>query len=206
MQEKFHNYENDRTKNVLIIVIDAQIGQQCLHIPFVRQLIDKTEYSCNVNNRIKSKHFLMLLHSPSQDLYHRSCFPSIFLKDWDYYFFDTCAPGSAFHLQKMVRILSSSHDQQQPTTDNILCDLNILFEDCLWDFCSRIQIILPELPQDMFTNKMAYEFYNRQTNTMRRVKCLKQILQQSVELQKRIVNIYHEHLLTKKILQKKFII
>ncbi|CAF4448382.1 unnamed protein product, partial [Adineta steineri] len=104
----------------------------------------------------------------------------------------------------MLRILSSSsHNQQQPATDNILCDLNILFEDCLWDFCSRIQIILPELPQDMFTNQMAYEFYNRQTNTMRRVKCLKQILQQSVELQKRIVNIYHEHLLTKKNSSKK---
>ncbi|CAF1222260.1 unnamed protein product [Adineta steineri] len=203
LQEKFHNYENDRTKNVLIIVIDARIGQQRLHIPFVRQLIDKTEYSCNANNRMKPKYFLMLLHSPSQDLYHQSCFPSIFLKDWDYYFFDTCAPGSAFHLQKMLRILSSSYDQQQPTTDNILCDLNILFEDCLWDFCSRIQIILPELPQDMFTNQMAYEFYNRQTNTMRRVKCLKQILQQSIELQKRIVNIYHEHLLTKKNSSKK---
>jgi hypothetical protein len=139
----------------------------------------------------------MLVHSPAQDLYHQSCFPSIFLHDWDFYFFDTCAPGSAFHLQKMLRILSSSHDQQQ-TSDNTLCDLNILFEDCLWDFCSRIQIVLPALPHDMFTNKMACEFYQRQTNPIRRVKCLKQILQRSTQLQKRIVNIYHEHLLTKK--------
>jgi hypothetical protein len=147
----------------------------------------------------------MLVHSPAQDLYHQSYFSSIFLLDWDFYFFDTCAPASAFHFQKMLRILSpSSHDEQQlQTVDNVLCDLNILFEDCLWEFCSRIQIILPELSQDMFTNKMAYEFYQRQTNTIRRVKCVKQILQRSIQLQKHIVNIYHEHLLTKKNSSKK---
>jgi hypothetical protein len=139
----------------------------------------------------------MLVHSPAQDLYHQSCFPSIFVHDWNFYFFDTCAPGSAFHLQKMLQILSSSHNQQQ-NLDNVLCDLNILFEDCLWDFSSRIQIILPELSENMFTNKMAYEFYQRQTNTIRRVKCIKDILQQAKQLQTRIVDIYHEHLLIKK--------
>jgi hypothetical protein len=141
----------------------------------------------------------MLVHSPAQDLYHQSCFSSIFLHDWDFYFFDICASGSAFHLQKMLRILSSSssHDQQA-NLDNVLCDLNLLFEDSLWDFCSRIQIILPELAQDMFANKMAYEFYQRQTNTIRRVKCIREILQQATQLQKRIIDIYHEHLLTKK--------
>jgi hypothetical protein len=146
----------------------------------------------------------MLVHSPAQDLYHQSCFSSIFLHNWDFYFFDTCAPGSAFHLQKMLRILSSSHDQhEQQVLDNVLCDLNILFEDCLWDFCSRIQIVLPELRQDMLINKAALEFYQRQTNTIRRVKCLKQILQHSIELQKHIVDIYHEHLLSKKNSSKK---
>jgi hypothetical protein len=178
-------------------VIDGRIGQQRLHIPFVRQLIDKTEYSCNTNNQTERKYFLMLVHSPAQDLYHQSCFTSIFLHDWNFYFFDTCASGSAFHLQKMLQILSSSHDQQQ-YLDNVLCDLNILFEDCLWDFCSRIQIILPELPQNMFTNKMAYEFYQRQTNTIRRVECVKQILRQAKQLQTHIVDIYHKHLLIKK--------
>jgi hypothetical protein len=139
----------------------------------------------------------MLVHSPAQDLYHQSCFPSIFLHSWDFYFFDTCAPGSAFHLQKMLRILSSSHDQQQ-NLDNVLCDLNILFDDCLWDFCSRMQIILPDLSQNMFTNKMAYEFYQHQTKTIRRVKCVKEILRQAKQLQTRIVDIYHEYLLIKK--------
>ena len=139
----------------------------------------------------------MLVHSPAQDLYHQSSFPSIFLHDWDFYFFDTCASGSAFHLQKMLRILSSTHDQQQ-NVDNILCDLNVLFEDCLWDFCSRIQIILPDLPNDMFSDKMAYEFYQRQTNTIRRVECVKQILRRAKQLQTHIVEIYHQHLSAKK--------
>ncbi len=50
----------------------------------------------------------------------------------------------------------------------------------------------------MFTNKIAYEFYQRQTNTIHRVECIKQILRGANQLQKHIVNIYHEHLLSKK--------
>ncbi|CAF3420832.1 unnamed protein product, partial [Rotaria sp. Silwood2] len=204
LEDKFHIYENDHTKNVLMIIVDGRNGQQRLHIPFVRQLIDKTEYSYNTNNCVELKYFLMLVHSPAQDLYHQSCFSSIFLHDWEFYFFDTCTPGSAFYLQKMLRILSSSHDDQQSQViDNVLCDLNILFEDFLWDFCSRIQLSLPELSQNMFTNEMAYEFYKRQTNTIRRVQCLKHIFQRSTQLQKRIVNIYHEYLLAKENSSKK---
>jgi hypothetical protein len=197
-------YEKDDKKNVLIVVVNARISQQRLHILYVRQLIDKTEYSCNVLNKRREKYFVMLVHSPAQELYHQSSFPSIFLHDWDFYFFDSCTPGSAFHLQKMLQILSSSFDQQQQESfDNTLCDLNTLFEDCLWDFCSRIQIVLQELPRDMFKNKLAYEFYQCQTNTVRRVQCLKQILQRSTQLQKRIVTIYHDHLSNKKDSSKK---
>jgi hypothetical protein len=197
-------YEKDERKKVLIIVVNARINQQRLHILYLRQLIDKSEYSCNVLNKRQEKYFLMLVHSPAQELYHQSSFPSIFLQDWDFYFFDSCAPGSAFHLQKMLQILSSSPDQQQQESiDNTLCDLDTLFEDCLWDFCSRIQIVLQELPNDMFTNKLAYEFYHPQTNTVRRVQCLKQILQRSTQLQRRIVTIYHDHLSNKKDSSKK---
>ncbi|CAF4719416.1 unnamed protein product, partial [Rotaria sp. Silwood1] len=204
LEEKFQIFEKDEKKKVLIVIINARIIQQRLHIPYVRQLIDKTEYSCNVLNKKQDKYFLMLIHSPAQEQYHQSSFPSIFLDNWDFYFFDSCAPGSAFHLQKMLQILSSSPDQQQQESfDNTLCDLNILFDDCLWDFCSRIQIALQELPEDMFKNKLAYEFYKRQTNTLRRVQCLKQILQQSRQLQNRIVTIYHKHISNKKESSKK---
>ncbi len=202
LEEKFQEYEKDEKKKVLIIVINARINQQRLHLLYVRQLIDKTEYSCNVVNKRSEKYFLMLVHSPAQELYHQSSFPSIFLHDWDFYFFDSCAPGSAFHLQKMLEILSSSSDQQE-SIDNTLCDLDTLFEDCLWDFCSRIQIVLHELPRNMFTNALAYEFYQSQTNTVRRVQCLKQILQRSIQLQRRIVTIYHDHLSNKKDSSKK---
>ncbi|CAF4215359.1 unnamed protein product, partial [Rotaria sp. Silwood2] len=205
LQEKFHTYEKDDRKNVLIVVIDAQNGQQHLHIPFVRQLIDKTEYTSNVINLKQRKYFLMLIHSPAQELYHKSYFPSIFLHNWDYYFFDTCTPGGAFHLQKMIQILSSSYDQQsKESIDNILCDLNTLFDDCLWDFCSRIQIALQELPEDMFKNKMASQFYRNQTSPINRVQCLKKILHESTELQKCIVNIYHEHISTKNSFHKMY--
>ena len=183
------------------MVVNARTVQQRLHLPYVRQLIDKTEYTCNTVTRAEKKYFLLLVHSPAQTIYHQSSFPAIFLHDWDFYFFDTCVSTSAFHLQKMLQILSSSYDQSQPqhdSFDNMLCDLNVLFDDCLWEFCSRIQIVLHELPKEMFQNKSAYEFYQRQTSTSRRVQCLKQILHQSTQLQKRIVNIYHDDLSSKK--------
>ncbi len=203
LEEKFQMYEKDDKTNVLIIVVNARISQQRLHIPYVRQLIDKSDYSSNVLNKKREKYFLMLVHSPSQELYHQSSFPSIFLHDWDFYFFDSCTPGSAFHLQKMLQILSSSSNQQHESFDNTLCDLNTLFDDCLWDFCSRIQIALQDLPKDIFKDKLAYEFYQRQTNTLRRVQCFKEILQRSTQLQKRIVTIYHDHLSNKKDSSKK---
>ncbi|CAF5134993.1 unnamed protein product, partial [Rotaria sp. Silwood1] len=109
LKDKFDTYINNRTKNVLMIVIDGRYEQQRLHIPYVRQLIDTTDSCYNTNHCTEPKYFLMLVHSLAQDLYHQSCFSSIFLYDWEFYFFDTCMPSSAFHLQKMLQILSSSH-------------------------------------------------------------------------------------------------
>ncbi len=208
MQEQFQNYVQDKNTKVLIIIIDARISQQCLHIPFVRQLIDKTDKSCNISQQIPQKFFLILIHSSGQELNSKSCFSSIFLHDWDYYYLDTCTPGSAFHLQKMLQIFTSSFGKQKnqnekESLDNMLCDFNILFDDCLWDFCSRIQISIHKLPKDMFKSKCAYEFYQSQTSTIRRVQCLRELLQQSTQLQRRIVTSYHENVsMNKESLQK----
>ena len=152
LEENFQMYEKDEKKNVLIIVVNARISQQRLHILYVRQLIDNMEYMCSSIQRKKEKFFLILVHSPARELYHQSSFPSIFLHGWDFYFFDSCVPGSAFHLQKMLQILSPSPDQQQQLEpfDYTLYDMNTLFESCVWDFCSRIQITTEELPKDMF--------------------------------------------------------
>ena len=200
LEKQFENYEKDEKKNVLIVVINARIHQQLLHILYIRQLIDKIEYS----HQKQEKYFVILIHSPSEELYHQSSFPSIFLHGWDFHFFDSCSPGSAFHLQTMLEILSSSLDQEHyPMIDQTLCDLNTLFEDCLWDFSSRIQIVRQELPKDMFKNKFAYEFYQYQTNTLGRVQCLKKILQQSTQLQEHLVAIYRDHLSNKKDSSKK---
>ncbi|CAF1310983.1 unnamed protein product, partial [Rotaria sp. Silwood1] len=168
LQEKIDEFRADGEKRILIITIDTHIDQQRLHILYIRHLIDGAEYACNKNNTNERKYFLMLIHSPAQDLYHQSCFPAIFLHNWDFHFFDTCATGSAFYLQKLLQLLSPSQNELETKQDNSLCDLSILFEDCLWDFCSRIQILAPQLPKNMFTNPLAYEFYQHKTNTIRR--------------------------------------
>ncbi|CAF4870393.1 unnamed protein product [Rotaria sp. Silwood1] len=200
LEEKFRAFEHDSPKRVLIVVINGQIGQQRQHLLFVRQLIDKTEFLCNKkeDNQRQEKYFIMLVHVPPQELYNQSGFPSIFLHGWDFYFFDTCTPGSAFHLQKMLQIVSSPKKQFKEPSKYILCDLNVLFDDCLWDFCTRIQIFLPQLPREMFTDENAYDFYRNQTSTTKRVECLKKILQRLTQLQEQMMNIYHEQLSKKK--------
>ena len=195
LEHQLTNYINQSSKRLLITIVDGRYRQQRLHMPFLRHLIDSIESSYNSNHRQEPKYFLILIHLSAHDLYHQSYFSSIFLNGWQFYFFDTCTPGSAFHLQKMLRIVSSSsyNEQSSDDSDNILCDLDILFEDFLWDFCSRIQFLLPKLSQGMFTNTKTYEFYQSHTNTFQRVKCLKDILRRSASLQKYIVDMYHKY-------------
>ena len=172
------------------------MGQQRQHLPFVRQLIDRTEFVCNRhdNQRGRKKYFLMLVHVPAQEIYNQSAFPAIFLHGWDFFFFDTCAPGSAFHLQRMLTIVSSPKEQSK----EILCDLNVLFDDCLWDFCSRTQIFHRQLSREMFSDENTFQFYRQQISVPKRIECLKKILQQLPQLQEQIVHLYHQQLSAKK--------
>ncbi|CAM4874703.1 unnamed protein product [Rotaria socialis] len=195
LNEHFQNFKDDGQKSILIIIIDGRISQQRIHIPFVRQLIDKIDLSHNQSSENKAKFFIILMHSSEQELNYKSCFPSIFLHDWDYWFLDTSTPGSAFHLQKMLQIFTSKIGitHQKETLDNALYDLNMLFDECLWEFCSRLQINLHKVSDDMFNNPDACEFYQRQTTTRRRVECLKNIFQQVNGLKKYIIITYHEN-------------
>lgn len=195
LDDQFEKYQHDATRNLLIILIDAGAVAQRRQIPYIHQLIDSADQAWNRHDGQPSKYFLVLIHSPAQDLYHQSFFPTIFLHQWDFHFFDTCAAGSAFHLQKMLQILASSSIYEQEADPNeILCDLRVLYEDCLWDICSRAQIILPELPEQIFTSKQAYEFYRPETSLLRRVQCFKEILHKIPHVEQFIMNIYHENL------------
>lgn len=200
MQDKFHEYEQDNKTKVLIIIIDTRIKQQHLHIPLVRQMVDQSEQTYGSNNRTSKKHYLILIHSPAQELYHRFCFPTTFLCGWEYYFLDICGRDSAFHLQRMVEIISSSfeEEQKQESSSDILYDLNTLFDDCVWDFCSRIQILHKELPRESFNNKITYEFYQRETSVTKRVRCVKNIFQNCTQLQTSIISLYRNYLTAKK--------
>ncbi|CAF0874792.1 unnamed protein product [Didymodactylos carnosus] len=204
LEEQFTKYENNAEKNLLLIVINGRTNQQRLHIPYVRQLIDKVDYRCNSEKQYNFKYFLLLVHSPPQTIYHQSSFPSIFLDRWDFHFFDTCLSNNSFYIKNFIQILTSSYENRVHQNDNqILCDYNVLFDDCLWDFCFRIQIVVQQLPRDLFENRCAYEFYQRQTSTFRRVQCLKEVLRQCSELQKRIVDKYQTYLSLKKNASKK---
>lgn len=198
LQERFDKYKADPDQQILMIVLDGRIAQQRLHIPFIRQMIDENDTSCNRSNEVPQKFFIILIHSTKQELDYRSSFPSIFLHGWDHYFLDTSTSGSAFHLQKMLQILTSSfnttrNDRQDDALDNNICDLKTLFNDCLWEFCARIQVPLQDPPADQFQNQSVCEFYQRQTTARQRVECLKDILQQSQQLEQRIVSIFHEN-------------
>ena len=165
-----------------------------MHIPFVRQLIDKPPKASHDPDALPQKYFVILIHSFQQEMNPRSCFPSTFLHDWDYWFVDTSSPGKAFHLQKMLEIFIAklTSNDVPSRLDGSLYDLDHLFDDCLWEFCSRLRISTPELPEYSFQNNYAREFYQRQTSIARRVQCLKTIFHQANHLQQQIIGIYHE--------------
>jgi hypothetical protein len=181
---------------VLIIVIDTRITHQRLHIPFLRQLIDRTDLACKASVDLPAKYFLVLMHSFAQELDHRSSFPSIFLHEWDYWFIDTCAPSCAFHFQKLLPILSSKmnrYKEEEEVMDNMIYDFDSLFDDCLWDFCARLKVNIQRISKEMFANDDLFQFYRHQTTATQRVKCLQTILLDASQLQARIVSIYHEN-------------
>ena len=200
LQEKFHEYEQDSKRKVLIIIIDTRNKQQQLHIPLLRQMVDQSDQTYNSNSRVSKKHYLIIIYSPSQELYHRFCFPANFLCGWDYYFFDICAQSSAFHLQRMIETISSSFEEEkrQESSSDVLYDLSTLLDDCVWDFCSRIQILHKELPRESFSNSKVYEFYQRKTSIIRRVQCLKDVFQKYTQLWVSIVSLYRNYLYAKK--------
>ncbi|CAF3815136.1 unnamed protein product, partial [Rotaria magnacalcarata] len=196
LDEQVQNFKEKVDKSVLIFIIDGRINQQRIHIPFVRQLIDKVDLACNDPSENLRKFFIILMHSSGQELNHKSCFSSIFLDEWDYWFLDTSAPGSAFHLQKMLQIFTSKIGltHQREPLDKPFYDVNMLFDDCLWDFCSRLQINVHKLSEEtMFHDRNAFEFYQIETTIPRRVQCLKNIFQQINEFQKYIITSYHEN-------------
>lgn len=180
---------------MLFILIDMHVPEQQKHMTYVRQLIDSTDQKCHNRDSKQFKYFVMFIHSPAQTIYHCICFPAIFLHQWDFHFFDTCATGNAFHLQKMLQTITCSSDET-PANDksDLLCDLSILFEDSLWDICSRIQLVLPEFPEQMFSTKKAYEFYRSQTTTFQRVQYLREILKETSDIQKLIIHYYHQYI------------
>jgi hypothetical protein len=155
-----------------------------------------SDSTCNKPDKQSAKFYIILMHTSEYELNHKSCFPSIFLHQWDYWYLDTSTPGSAFHLQKMLQIVTSKFGQvqQQNAMQDALYDLNTLFDDCLLEFCSRFNVGLRELSEDMFHNRNAYEFYRRQTSIYQRLQCLKSIFREVNHLQKHLVTIFHENI------------
>ena len=180
----------DEQKSILITIVDARIHQQNAHIPFVRRLIDQAEQKATNS----TKYFVIIIHAPNQELNRRTCFPSTFLDTWDYWFVDTSSSGKAFHLQKMLQIFTAKKNVTNAPIklDETTYDLNQLFDDCLWEFCLRLRISTPELPEHSFKNERAQEFYRKNVTITRRAECLKEIFHQFNRLQKHIVGIYHE--------------
>lgn len=177
------------------------MGQQRQHLPFVRQLVDRTELTCNKPQNHEDqnkKYFIILVHVPAQELYYQFAFPCIFLHRWDFYFLDTCTSDNVFHIQKLLQIISPSKKQVKESLKDSLCDLNVLFDDCLQDFCSRIKIFHPQLSRNAFSDENAYEFYQNETNVIRRVQCLKKIFERLTQMQEQMINIYYEQLSKRK--------
>lgn len=191
---EFDAFKSDAEKAILLIVVDARIHQQSIQIPFVRRLIDQTDNPLQQQPNIKPKYFVILIHSLQQELNPRSCFSTTFLNDWDYWFIDTSSPGKAFHLQKMLDIFTSKiiRNPAGQKLDQSFYNLDYLFEDCLWEFCSRLRISIHREPVQAFQSSYAKEFYQQRTSITRRVYCLREMLKNANRLQQYLISLYHE--------------
>lgn len=194
MENQCDQFIEDKNKSILITIIDGRTRQQTVHIPFVRRLIDRKELLLKKSPGVSPKYFILLLHSTGQELNHRSCFPSTFLYDWDYWFVDSSSSGGTVHLQKMLEIFLSKLPLRTIPKELEVPSHNFknLFDDCLWDFCSRFHIPNAEMSEALFETSPAREFYQRETTTSRRVECLKEIFHKAKLLRQHIINIYHE--------------
>jgi len=94
--------------------------------------------------------------------------------------------------------MSSFDEKQREPMNNELYNFNELFDECLWDFCSRIQIFVSGLSESSFNDTAIFQFYQRGTNITKRIQCLKTIIQKHTELQKSIINLYQKNLIMKK--------
>ena len=166
-------------------MIDGRLNQQRIHIPYVRHLIDREE----------SKFFIILIHSTGQENHDHTHFPSIFSREWDYWYVDTSSPGSSFHLKKILETISTGNsiiDSKDQTKDSSY-NLNFLFDESLEDFCSRLEITGNRPSDTIFENRDVYQFYLLQTSVRERVQVLKTIFHQVHRLQELIIKQYHEH-------------
>ncbi|CAF1551291.1 unnamed protein product, partial [Rotaria sordida] len=58
LNEQLQNFEQNDQKSILIIIVDGRINQQRIHIPFIRQLIDKSDLSCNKSTETLGEHLV----------------------------------------------------------------------------------------------------------------------------------------------------
>ena len=85
VQEMLKDFVNSTDKKVCLFLVNIQkVSKKSVN--HLRNLIDETE---NLNST-HVKLYFVLLHFPPEQFFH-PCYPSLFLKSWNYYYIDTVA-------------------------------------------------------------------------------------------------------------------
>lgn len=194
MKEEMEKFKQNPKQLICLFLIDGRINQQRVHIPYIRHLIDIEHLSMNESLENPAKFFVIVIHSSGQELNYKSCFPSIFLQGWDFWYVDTSTPGSSFHLKKKLEIFTANDKSldERDTVNEYSFDLNTIFDDCLQEFCARLEITSHKPAASQFKNQDIYAFYLIETSTSERFRILKSIFQRFNQLQKLIIKAYHD--------------
>lgn len=194
MKDEIEKFKQNSKLSICLTLVDGRINQQRMHIPYIRHLIDLDDASMSESFGSSSRFFVILIHSAGQELNYKSCFPSIFLNGWDFWYVDASTPGSSFHLKKSLELLTKNENSfgHQDIVDESSFDLNIIFDECLEEFCARLEIASHKMSSPNIQNSDIYKFYLNETSATERHRILQTMFQQFSHLQKLIIKIYHD--------------
>jgi len=146
-EDALRGFVTDARKRMIFIVVNATISREKTtdRVSYMRQVIDDTIYSVQSKlanaDAIAAKHFVILLAFPPEQMYISSCYPAVYLRGWQFQFFDTLDSGGAFYIERFAKTLYGVDNRGD---ENVTMNPEkVLFEtmlsDVLFEFSSHLR-------------------------------------------------------------------
>jgi len=148
-EDALRGFVTDARKRMIFIVVNATISREKTtdRVSYMRQVIDDTIYSVQSKlanaDAIAAKHFVILLAFPPEQMYISSCYPAVYLRGWQFQFFDTLDSGGAIYIKRFAKTLYGEDDAVSADGAAAMHPEKALFNnmlsEVLFEFCSHLR-------------------------------------------------------------------